>query len=533
MSTVKITQLPELTVISGNTSNTILVGVDLPSGVTTKYTVKAIADGMYANNVLNVGNNAVIFPGVVGQFVANNESYVQLNLQNSNGNGSGDLVVTSDIGTDTTDYIDLGIQNSTYNYPGYTIAKPLDGYLLMQGSVASNAGGNLVIGTVTQGKDITFFQGGAESTNAVAKFSYTSGFQLLKKPLTFADGSTQNTSSEGAVSYANSAFVKANAAFLVANTPTHVANSASVYANAAFTQSNAAFLQANSAYTKANNALANTTGIFDGSLTVTGNANVGLHLIVANGSYDYTNSSLVKISGAIDALIPPANPGYMLEVIGINGVASRIINTGYGTGAYGLFAGRHANGTAASPTAAANNDVIARFSGSGYNGSAFTATGQGRIDIVAEQDYTTANNGSRIEFFNTLPNTNTVTKIATFNANTVTFTGAVQPTKGFIYTPNVTGTTTTKTIDFSTDNLLKFDVNDNATITLGNYVAGKVVDVWITNSAGQNKTITHGCLANNSTSKATTFTITSNSCARLKYFSIDGDQANTFVSITA
>jgi hypothetical protein len=76
-------------------------------------------------------------------------------------------------------------------------------------------------------------------------------------------------------------------------------------------------------------------------------------------------------------------------------------------------------------------------------------------------------------------------------------------------------------------------VNDNMTVTLQNYVPGKIVEVWITNSAGQNKTITHGCLANNSTSKATSFTIQSNSCAFLKYFSIDGDQANAFVSITA
>ena len=52
-------------------------------------------------------------------------------------------------------------------------------------------------------------------------------------------------------------------------------------------------------------------------------------------------------------------------------------------------------------------------------------------------------------------------------------------------------------------------------------------------ATAQNKTITHGCLANNSTSKLTTFTISSQSCALLKYFSIDGDQPNTFVSITA
>ena len=88
-------------------------------------------------------------------------------------------------------------------------------------------------------------------------------------------------------------------------------------------------------------------------------------------------------------------------------------------------------------------------------------------------------------------------------------------------------------MDFVRDSLIKFNVNADVTISLSNYTPGKIVEVWITNSAAQNKTITHGCLANNSTSKLTTFTIQSSSCAFLKYFSIDGDQANTFVSITA
>jgi hypothetical protein len=62
-------------------------------------------------------------------------------------------------------------------------------------------------------------------------------------------------------------------------------------------------------------------------------------------------------------------------------------------------------------------------------------------------------------------------------------------------------------------------------------VAGKVVEVWLTNTSGLTRTITHGCTSTNSTENATTFGMPGTSSAYLRYFSIDGDNANTFVSI--
>jgi hypothetical protein len=62
-------------------------------------------------------------------------------------------------------------------------------------------------------------------------------------------------------------------------------------------------------------------------------------------------------------------------------------------------------------------------------------------------------------------------------------------------------------------------------------VAGKVVEVWLTNTDGSNRTVTHGCSATNSSENSTTLTMASTSSAYLRYFSIDGDIANTFVAI--
>jgi hypothetical protein len=104
--------------------------------------------------------------------------------------------------------------------------------------------------------------------------------------------------------------------------------------------------------------------------------------------------------------------------------------------------------------------------------------------------------------------------------------------KGFIYTPTVLpGSQTAFTIDFSTTSLIKANVAADCTITLSNYVYGKVVEVWLTNTSGSNRTITHGCTEINSTVNSTTFTIPATSSAYLRYFSVDGDNANTFVAV--
>jgi hypothetical protein len=155
-----------------------------------------------------------------------------------------------------------------------------------------------------------------------------------------------------------------------------------------------------------------------------------------------------------------------------------------------------------------------------------------RIDFVATENHTDTARGSRIRFWNTPTGSNVVNEIASFNADSVYFTGTVAPEKGFIYSPTIlVGNQTAFTIDFSTTSLIKATLAADCTISLSNYVIGKVVEVWLTNTGGLTRTITHGCTATNSSENATTFTMPGTSSAYLRYFSIDGDNANTFVAI--
>jgi hypothetical protein len=304
MSTVKISQLPSLTKLDSNTSNTILVGIDVSTSVTSKFTARTLADSLYSNTALNVGNNAIILPDVIAQFAGNSSAYLQTNLQNHDSDGSADYVITADVGSDEKNYIDLGLAGSTDTDPTYTSVLPLDGYLYVQGNTATSIGGNLIIGTTTAGRTVNIIAGGPESNKVQVKIS-TDGLNLVAKPLKFADGSSQNTSMDSAGTFANSAFVRANSSF-------GVANSSALYANGAFAASNSASLYANAAFAASNSASLYANGAFEASNSASSYANSGFG--VANSASLYANGAFIQANAVFsrsnNQVWPQANAAF-------------------------------------------------------------------------------------------------------------------------------------------------------------------------------------------------------------------------------
>ena len=82
MSTIKISQLNSISPIDANTSNTVIVGVNLVSNVTGKITATDLAARLYFNNPLIVGQNQSLFPNTIAQFSGNSITYLQTNFQN-------------------------------------------------------------------------------------------------------------------------------------------------------------------------------------------------------------------------------------------------------------------------------------------------------------------------------------------------------------------------------------------------------------------------------------------------------------------
>jgi len=250
MSLVKITQLPNLPSISTNTSNSLFLGVDLLSGTTGKFTATVLAQQLYANNNLVVGQNySTIFPNTVGQLSGLDPSFLQVNLQNFNSTGSGDYVITVDTGTNMVGYIDLGINNSQFNGgTQFSSMNPYDGYLYVHGPSDIGTSGNLIIGTASSGANVVFVVGNTLSQNIVATLTKTGLVLNTQSYLTFSDGTTQSTAA-ASNAYTQSAYAYAN------TVASYLSSNNTLQANINSTQntwisSNAAYLT--SAYTFAN-----------------------------------------------------------------------------------------------------------------------------------------------------------------------------------------------------------------------------------------------------------------------------------------
>lgn len=697
MATVKISELPIITQINLDTTQTILPIVDISTDETAQITVETLADGLFHNDALKVGPNEILLSNTIAQFSGNSEIFLQTNLQNLNANGSADYVATADIGTNANNFIDTGINNSNYDDPDYSAMKALDGYLYTYGSLDDSADGNLIIGTASAGANVLFIAGGTTEANVIAKITKFGITLNNSSRLEFTDGSIQTVAaasaafSQGAFNTANSASANtiitqgvdawqntqitavnqyAQSAFAIANDINVFAASAYATANGANSLATGAFDTANGAnglaagaFIKANNALANTFAItvnnsvyIPGTLVVDGlvyangatyvanamsipttytspqtaitlnyqqanivKTNITSDLVVSHtgivlgkyidlfvyndsgdtrtithgvsannastksptalvpaystkhlkyftvdsdlantyviealsenynasnvtfaGTFSVNNSSfnsntaLFKITASDNFVTAPSsNANYMLHITGKANSVTRVVVDSFGANTYPLYTGRMGRGSAAAPAAVANNDVLFRITGNGYTGTEFPASSPTKIDFVAAENFSNTNRGTRIEFWNTSLGANTLQKVASFNANTVDFLGAVVPEKGFVYLPVVyPGAQTAITIDMTDGPLVRAQTTSGLVVTLSNFVKGKVVELFVTNISGSTQTFTHGVSAINSTVGTTTVSMAGNSTLAARYVCLDGTLANTMVAIT-
>jgi len=536
MSTVKITDLPAITTINSNTANTVLVGVDIPTNVTGKITLTTLAAGLYSNNNLVVGNNYTVLPNVVGQFTGNSASYIQVNIENQTSSGSGDFVATADDGTDSDHYVDMGINGSTYSDPAYSALQAHDAYLYVASSGTNK--GNLAVGTTNSTGKVNFVVGGLETSNIVGYIDSTGIWSNSINSVVTANAASANSVINTRVS-ANVATLRGEITANVVTLRGEIASNVATLRGEITSNISTANTFTQAAFNKANNALANTSGTFNGDLNVRGNI-VAFSIATSNitsfiSDVTPSGNALVEIIGSTSGIQQtPSNDGYMLHVTGKQNLPARVVIDAFSTtsNTYPLVAGRTARGTPTTPTATQNNDVMLRLAGNGWGTTGYAPFGTSRIDFIASENHSDTNRGSVIKFYNIPTGTNTINEIAAFNADTVKFSGYVYPEKGFIYAPRTfAGAQTAIAIDFANTAVLRANIAADYAISFSNYVQGKVVEVWITNTSGVNRTFTHGCTAINSTTNSTTYTHLATSTIVAKYMSFDGDAANVLVQV--
>jgi hypothetical protein len=138
-------------------------------------------------------------PATVIQSSANIDGYIQNNFQNINANpqASAEWVATADNGDDSNHYIDMGIASGAWdgtqaNSVG-TAAQANDSWVYAQGSVTTNAGGNLILGTIKNGKSVKILAGSTGTSSIVAQFNYSGLTLSTGTSITFPDGSRQTS----------------------------------------------------------------------------------------------------------------------------------------------------------------------------------------------------------------------------------------------------------------------------------------------------------------------------------------------------
>lgn len=121
-----------------------------------------------------------------------------------------------------------------------------------------------------------------------------------------------------------------------------------------------------------------------------------------------TTTPAVSLIGNLSGnQLPTSNLGVMLQATGTQDQPSRIYLDGIGVqsggaNAYAAFIGRSARGSASSPTQSRAGDIIARFGGNAYATTlGVNSISNVRIDMVATDNQTSTNRGSRLEFWTT------------------------------------------------------------------------------------------------------------------------------------
>jgi hypothetical protein len=149
--------------------------VNLSSGGTLDLTaVTSVTSSTNSPFTVNNGGTGTPLSNSTASFYGSVNNFSQVNHQNlsAGNNASTDFIATADNGNDTTNFVDFGINSSTYNLGTFTITGVNDGYLYSQSS-------NLAIGVAAAAKSIKFFQGGTLAANEVAQFAPTTNNLLV------------------------------------------------------------------------------------------------------------------------------------------------------------------------------------------------------------------------------------------------------------------------------------------------------------------------------------------------------------------
>jgi hypothetical protein len=153
--------------------------------------------------------------------------------------------------------------------------------------------------------------------------------------------------------------------------------------------------------------------------TLRGNTSVTGNLTIIDATVS-SRSSVVITGDSAGNIQLPQNNGVMLHITGQTATPARLYLDGQGSGNYAAFVGRRFNGNVSTPTAINSGDIVARFGSTPYHANTSVNSGwptitTTRIDMLADENQTVSNIGSRLEFYTTNTQTTTAVKKLTIS----------------------------------------------------------------------------------------------------------------------
>ena len=179
-----------------------------------------------------------------------------------------------------------------------------------------------------------------------------------------------------------------------------------------------------------------------GTMSVTGNSiQSGLSTFIV--STQNSTEGAVEITGdSAGGYQTPINVGVMLHITGQNSLPGRVYNDGQNN--YPVYTGRRYNGNVTAPSQVLNNQDVVRYGATAYTSGGWFGNGIARMSIVANEDQTLTNQGSRIELWVTPngSNSSSITNAVTVTANLMTVKTDIVTTGNLNVSGNIVGTAT-------------------------------------------------------------------------------------------
>jgi hypothetical protein len=460
---------PSIVTASGALGITPAAGSNLNINLSTTGDFAVNTNQLYVDTsagTVGIGTTAFLDSGNMLNVVTTNAASAQVNVQNqSNGtSASSDFVATADTGTNTTNYVNLGINSSTYSDSGYTIGGALSSYLYSNG-------GDLTVGTQTAAKVIKFHTGGTLAANLRATISDTglavAGIMSAAND-TLTSGTLLNLTSNGTAALTGQKGI--NVALSGAN-GTGAQTTYSAYLSNAHSGTSVNV----GLYTTATGGSTNLGLNVDGGQTLLGGTTLtagtlaklnivstmssnGSSTAVAGiqGAYTFTNggnSGYVQVGNRFDFYNTPTTNS--------NTMAGEIIRTTDNTSLANLVRGIEVTSNAGSNTAGTNTGI--RTTGATFGLQAFTNGLAGAVStpaaIYAENTGTTA--GDILRLYST--SVTSAPTFADFYQNTSAFTG----TGLLMNFAAGSGSYTGNYIDLQSNSTSVFKVNSNGVPSVG------------------------------------------------------------------